>query len=454
METKRRRIICNLVVAASVVAFHLLNDLLEEDRDPYERKKDIILDWWSTPWGKLVRSEEVKDPNSREGKSFRNRFRLPFNLFEVLVDLCRNKRVFGAEQTAAGLQAMPVELKVMGALRTLGRGTLHDDVAEITGAVKEVHRLAFLKFISFIANELRNEWINVPVDGELRRVLEEYERLGFPGCVGSMDATHIHWARCPTGAVNEHKGKEGYPTRAFNVTVTHHGKVYAVSKSQPGARNDKTIVRYDKFAEDMRLNGLFADLRWSVRKRDGTLLQHKGGYVITDNGYHHWKMFCCPWKIHSEIMHLRWSRWIESCRKDVECFFGRLKMRFRCLLNPIYMKDESDIDNMFITCCILHNMLLSWDGLDTAFDNPETWNYPDDEDTSDEPQQRNIFSLVQQRAIASTDMTYVWSGSQTAGTVDSNRGEEDFYNRREDLVGHFSYLFERKQLIWLSAANL
>lgn len=30
---------------------------------------------------------------------------------------------------------------------------------------------------------------------------------------------------------------------------------------------------------------------------------------------------------------------------------------------PILWKDEEKVDNMFHTCCVLHNMLLSWSGL-------------------------------------------------------------------------------------------
>lgn len=66
-------------------------------------------------------------------------------------------------------------------------------------------------------------------------------------------------------------------------------------------------------------------------------------------------------------------------------FFGRLKMRFRCLLNPIYLKYESQINDMFVTCCVIHNMLLSYDGFDTAFDDPLTWHFPEDAGDDETP---------------------------------------------------------------------
>jgi hypothetical protein len=51
-------------------------------------------------------------------------------------------------------------------------------------------------------------------------------------------------------------------------------------------------------------------------------------------------------------------------RKDVECTFGILKGRFRILKNGILLQTQQQIDNVFHTCCMLHNILLTVDGLD------------------------------------------------------------------------------------------
>ena len=40
-----------------------------------------------------------------------------------------------------------------------------------------------------------------------------------------------------------------------------------------------------------------------------------------------------------------WSKWVESVRKDVECTFGILKGRFRCLKLPILYHDKKRIDD-------------------------------------------------------------------------------------------------------------
>ncbi|CAN0415305.1 unnamed protein product, partial [Pylaiella littoralis] len=55
---------------------------------------------------------------------------------------------------------------------------------------------------------------------------------------------------------------------------------------------------------------------------------------------------------------------LESVRKDVECFLGILKGRFGILKLGILFQSLEDIDNMFFTCCTLHNMLHAFDELD------------------------------------------------------------------------------------------
>ena len=50
-------------------------------------------------------------------------------------------------------------------------------------------------------------------------------------------------------------------------------------------------------------------------------------------------------------------------RKDVECTFGILKRRFHILKTGICMDGVNIFDNIWFTCCALHNWLLDIDGL-------------------------------------------------------------------------------------------
>ena len=54
--------------------------------------------------------------------------------------------------------------------------------------------------------------------------------------------------------------------------------------------------------------------------------------------------------------------------KDVECTFGILKGRWRILKIGIRLHGVDACDNIWKTCCALHNMLLSIDGLTEEWD--------------------------------------------------------------------------------------
>ena len=67
----------------------------------------------------------------------------------------------------------------------------------------------------------------------------------------------------------------------------------------------------------------------------------------------------CPIRWDTARITLSWSKWIESIRKDVECTFGRLKARFRCLRIPSLFQgpDSNKVANQFRACCALYNAL-------------------------------------------------------------------------------------------------
>ena len=71
-----------------------------------------------------------------------------------------------------------------------------------------------------------------------------------------------------------------------------------------------------------------------------------------------------PMKGHHTIEEFKWSKRVESVRKDIECCFGRLKGRWRLFKKGIIFSLREKIDNAWFTACILHNMLHKRNGLD------------------------------------------------------------------------------------------
>ena len=86
----------------------------------------------------------------RDGKLFRNRFTVPYQLFLELLAMAKiwfPQR----EYDAFGKEVAPIELKLLGTLRMLGKGCSWDLLYELSGVSAEVHRRWTSKFIAKFA---------------------------------------------------------------------------------------------------------------------------------------------------------------------------------------------------------------------------------------------------------------------------------------------------------------
>jgi hypothetical protein len=62
----------------------------------------------------------------------------------------------------------------------------------------------------------------------------------------------------------------------------HTKRILSVAKSHPGARNDKTIVRYDKHMMSIKNKELYSDVEFQLYDANHNLVTCKGACVICD----------------------------------------------------------------------------------------------------------------------------------------------------------------------------
>ncbi|CAM9899303.1 unnamed protein product, partial [Ectocarpus sp. 8 AP-2014] len=254
--------------------------------------------------------------------------------------------------------------QVLTALQILGRGNCFDDICQLSLMSKPMAAATFHKFCKHFAEELFEEHIYLPTGSYQDEVMSMYHKLGMTGAIGSTDVTHIGWGMCPFTLGRSYTGKEGFPTIAYQVTVDHAGRAIAITSGFTGATNDKTIIRYDAGVHTIKTDAQYTKRTYQLRRTDGTFRERMGCYLIVDNGYHEWVTLIAPSKYPANSEDTAFSRTLESVRKDVECFFGILKGCFRILKLRLGYRSKEDIDNIFSTCCILHNMLHTFDGMD------------------------------------------------------------------------------------------
>ena len=154
---------------------------------------------------------------------------------------------------------------------------------------------------------------------------------------------------CPQWARNCYKDfKLNHPARTYNVIVDHSRRVLGSTLGHPGSYNDKTLILYDSFVSSVNDGKIPNDFEFNLfeRNQEGDVVEacYKGVWFMVGNGYLSWSCTVPPSTNGTTYEMIRFSKWVEYIRKDVECKFGILKGRFTILrygfrLQSIYCCD-------------------------------------------------------------------------------------------------------------------
>ena len=231
--------------------------------------------------------------------------------------------------------------------------------------------MAFLEYGSTVLYE---KYVLNPLKTINSKSIEKLSKIaGLNGCHGSSDGTHVGLLSCPSWAFNNHKGfKLAVPSRNYNATVTHWKQILGTTFGHPGTWKDKTLVLFDDLIKNVHDGKFLQDNEFELFELDTDVnlvsIMYSGAWFLVDNGYLDWSTTVPPMKQPFTYEEIRFSEWLESMRKDIECTFGIMKRRFHILRFGIRLQKLSNSDKVWSTCCALHNMLLFIDGLDLGWE--------------------------------------------------------------------------------------
>ena len=154
---------------------------------------------------------------------------------------------------------------------------------------------------------------------------------GFPGVVGSSDATHhdvLESVQCKHR--QSHLGfKMTHTSRTYNITVNHRRRILSTTRGHPARWNDKTLCLFDPFMSKLHSGEILDDNVFELYAYDanGDVIKEKYRccWLLVDNGYHSRPTTIPPIKWTTNRIEIRFSAWLESLRKDVKSSFGILK---------------------------------------------------------------------------------------------------------------------------------
>lgn len=358
-----------------------------------------------------------------------------------------------ASHNKGGVESIPFEIKVLACLRHLGRGECWDTIKELCNDIPSITTLQsfFPRFTKAMREVYQDDVIHTPrTPTEIKSVLERSQRKGTPGCLGFMDGVHVHWDRCPTMFRHMCLCKNEYPTIGWQCSVNHNRRFMSVADAQMGSVNDKTACKYDNFVQRLRNDPLYKDTTYMIYDVRGESHEEKGLWLNVDGGYLSIPELLVGDPCILEVYMDKWTSFMESERKHVECAFGILKARFRILKLPIRMFKFHEINNMFVTCCILHNMCLEFDGGDDGwnlgrevhdhFQEGVDGNFSDDENHQFYWSENLFYDMYPGIDYSSTGNLYSILGSKSH--------KRKFINKRDKQAHHWYHMYRTNQIQW------
>lgn len=186
----------------------------------------------------MIKYPDCPNVKTYIGKKCRRRYRVSYSLFLDIVELCRHQNIFGHQSTHGDF--IPIELKVLACLRVLAIVSNADNINDCSGIGESTINKFFHLFIENFVDKNASQWLDRrPNSKERETIISVYQKLGFSGCIGSVDCKQL--------------GEGGYAIHVNEDTVLdwyRNAKVLRVCKTS--LANDARLVFY----KHDRLKGL------------------------------------------------------------------------------------------------------------------------------------------------------------------------------------------------------
>ncbi|XP_039837514.1 uncharacterized protein LOC120698095 isoform X2 [Panicum virgatum] len=295
------------------------------------------------------------------------RFRMKRHVFIRILNAVQSvDSYFQQREDCTGLLGLSALQKVVAAMRILAYGLPLDAVDEYVQIGTSTAREALNHFYSAVIVAFGEEYLHSLTPVDVARVLQEGERRGFPGMLGSIDCMHWEWRNCPTVWKGMFTGRGKHPSMILEAVASHDLWIWHAYFGLPGSCNVINVLqRSPIFSAYIR--GESPPVHFTVNGQTYDM-----GYYLADGIYPDWPAFVKSVRHPMERKTQHFAAVQEGARKDIERAFGVLQARWAVICGPAYGWDREQLSDIMTACIIMHNMIVEdekSEAINTNFDN-------------------------------------------------------------------------------------
>ncbi|DBA02353.1 TPA: LOW QUALITY PROTEIN: hypothetical protein N0F65_007172 [Lagenidium giganteum] len=259
---------------------------------------------------------------------FQRRFRIPRGAISNLVQRFEAFNLLAPKVDALGVFGHSREQKLAAALRILAYGTASDATDGYCRIGASMAICVMKEFCRAVIDGFSSQFLRPPSVPELIEICRLNSLRGFPGMDGSLDGTHWEWRACPKAYAGQFKGRYKKPSVVIEAVATQDLRIWHVFFGVPGTCNDITVLERSPLLQDYLM---------STSTHNNITYRVKGSCGMADICWltaSTQPCECFPISQPANMKETQFTRRQESCRKDVERFFGVLKGRFHIIDRP------------------------------------------------------------------------------------------------------------------------
>ncbi|XP_067634019.1 uncharacterized protein [Eurosta solidaginis] len=309
------------------------------------------LSWQSRSYWTRARSQSFWEVDCQVNgdEFFKSNFRMKRSVF---IELCDNLRVLEKKDTPLR-KAISLHKRVAIALYALGSSAEYRTIGNMFGVGKSTVCEIVLEFCTQTWKQLSLTYMpSFPLTREkVSELVQGFEAIGFPQCMGAIDGCHIEIHPRSEDATDYYNYKGWYSTILLALVDARYRFIY-INVGSPGRCNDSQIFESSTLKTQLEKCPYLDEMRTPVSGVDVPI------FIIGDSAFRFSKTLMKPYafQVSQNEDEKNFNYSLSKVRRVVENAFGHVKARFRRIGKGI----DNQIQNANIiikACCVLHNFL-------------------------------------------------------------------------------------------------